>query len=190
MTKINRTQENGSWTYHDQTEAEFVFIMVLEGVPMDGIDNFIEGHDGPLPSDIHDQLIGKRSEALQAFKAKNIDLAQARAETLSWMCRFYGFRIVAKPKIAGKLKSEKALRTVQPEGTKANKERADKNRADLNRAMSDFIDNYPNALSLGSGGLTDFLKKRNLTFGYSDASIETYAKPLFAQARKDIKSRQ
>lgn len=192
-SKISRTLErmpNGqeAWRYHDQDESEFVFVTTLEGVPLESVDSFIDGAEGAIPDDVKKTLLGQRMEALNAWKAKKSDLSISRAETLFWMARFFGFHIAASPKVIAKKKQEEALRSVQPEGTKANKERADRNRANLDKAMSDYISNYPNALALGNDGLIEFLTNRNLRFGYKDSSIIEYAKPLFAKKRKEIRT--
>lgn len=189
--KINRTlEENGAWRYRDQDEAEFVFTMELHGIPFESADNFMEGMEGAIPDDVRTQLLGQRCEALSAWKAKKFDLSKSRAESLFWMCRFFGFHIAAAPKIIAKKKQEEALRVVQPEGTKANKERADRNRGNLETAIRNYIENFPNALTLGMAGLISFLKSRNLTYSYKDSAIETYAKPLFSAKRKAIKNGQ
>lgn len=87
-----------------------------------------------------------------------------------------------------KLRMEDELKKNQSKGTDAGKRKAIDNRAKLDKAVTDYIKNHRNALVLGVGALLEFLKDRNLTFGYKDSTIVDYAKPIFSAEKRALKN--
>lgn len=88
----------GVWEYTDQDEACFVVeLFSCEEIGLEFLDDFIESEK--LPSWARDDLLAMRGDALNAYRARNYELAVARASALEWACRFYGQNIAAAPDV-------------------------------------------------------------------------------------------
>lgn len=168
-------------------EKDFMWTMMCQMIPMQKIDEFIASLD-PI-EDRHwlDDLTELRQDMKDAYMAGNLELAVARGETLDARCALYGLKMYARPLHVRSERQSEAIRQAQPKGVQATKARAADRRKNLETAIGDYIANYPHALVRGIDGLLSFLQERNLTFGYKNTSIEQYAKPLFAAARKKAK---
>lgn len=88
----------GVWEYTDQDEACFLIeLWSCEEISLESIDCFIELK--ALPAWVRDDLLAMRTSALAAYRAKDYELAVARASALEWACRFYGQNIAAAPDV-------------------------------------------------------------------------------------------
>lgn len=88
----------GVWEYLDQDEACFVFeLWSGEEISLESIDGFIESK--ALPAWVRDDLLAMRTSAVAAYRAKDYELAVARASALEWACRYYGQNIAAAPDV-------------------------------------------------------------------------------------------
>lgn len=88
----------GVWEYLDQDEACFVFeLWSCEEISLESIDDFIESE--ALPAWVRDDLLAMRTSAVAAHRAKDYELAVARASALEWACRYYGQNIAAAPDV-------------------------------------------------------------------------------------------
>ena len=85
---INRTQDaSGAWTYKDPIEHDFGLTgIVMRGLDVSIMDDFIE----TLPAIDRVRLLSKREEALDAFRAGNVDLMLAWLDALNETCHHQG----------------------------------------------------------------------------------------------------
>lgn len=96
---INRKRlPSGVWEYLDQDEECFLFeLWSCEEISLESIDDFIESK--ALPEWVRDDLLAMRTDALGSYRAKDYELASARAAALQWACKFYGQTIAGTPRI-------------------------------------------------------------------------------------------
>ncbi|MBU1665948.1 MAG: hypothetical protein KKG92_11180 [Gammaproteobacteria bacterium] len=120
---------------------------------------------------------------IQAHKDGNIDGAEGWLHAIS-----IGLKSATMfmPKALVKLRQEHDLRTNQPAGTKALKEKAEIRKALLHKAIKDYASN-PEALVKGPAACLVYLKKFKATYDYADSYVLVHVKKIFAENRRQLR---
>jgi hypothetical protein len=138
-------------------------------------------------------IVGFVRKALTAFAdgneaAGNKELGIALGEC-QCIKSIFEFPLIQKGLVRERM--DVSLKSVQPEGTKANQETAKKRKGNLLKAVKDYCKNKPKNKPGSKPPTVDdeiddafnFLEKRKLTYGYKKSTFAKYARPFLKQTK-------
>lgn len=87
-------------------------------------------------------------------------------------------------KAASRVKSTKGLKSGQPSGTRALKEKSERRMGQLKQGIDTYVTENPQALKRGATACRNALRARKLMHGYSDSYVLKQVKLKFAEHRR------